>query len=646
MGKFAPPAPAADADAAAGSSSELPPPDLGELPVVYLRGVALHAINERQTIRIILNELAAGHGGTVVTPNLDHLRRCVRDLHFRAMLGEADLVVADGMPLIWASRLQGTPLPGRVAGSDLISSLSAEAARAGRSLFLLGGAPGTAEGAAGVLRARHPGVKIAGTYCPPLGFEDDDAEMGKLVEAIRTAAPDIIFVALGSPKQERLIDRIRDTLPSAWWLGVGVSFSFLTGHVQRAPGWLQKVGLEWTHRLVQEPRRLFKRYVIDGIPFAVALLARSVGKRLTNSLGAQRSDPTPARYPSRRRRSREFDPAETAAEATTPAQAELQASNEASQQPESSAVRSSPERITESPTGRRGEGLWQLRAVVLLGGSVRTNPLGTTLGRSVLDLPVRQGESALTCWLSDVRQLASFALLERLPVRLVINEQAQMPASVSREAWPELVIEQDRSEFRGTGGVLRDMAADFDDDDLLLVGNAAQVLLDPLTVIATVLEHKRADVALVSHADGTPSGMMLLRVKTLRDLPPNGYVDMKEQGLPKIAQRHEVRVVQCRRPTGLPLRSLHEYVRALRLVHQPLIGRRADVDPLAEDFDRTFWIVEENAQVSPDAYLHDSVVLSGGKVEAGASVVRSVIGPGGVVAANARVLEALVARQS
>src|SRR5439155_21039481 len=141
------------------------------LPFIHLDGVKLHAVTERQCIDHILTEVDAGRGGVVVTPNLDHLRRCVKDLNFGALVSDADLVVADGMPLVWASRLQATPLPERVAGSNLISTLSATAAERGRSIFLLGGAEGTAEGAAELLRQRHPTIKIVGTFCPRLGFE-------------------------------------------------------------------------------------------------------------------------------------------------------------------------------------------------------------------------------------------------------------------------------------------------------------------------------------------------------------------------------------------------------------------------------------------------------------------------------------------
>jgi len=244
-----------------------------DLPTVDLRGVHINAITEVHAVRHIMSELGAGRGGMVVTPNLDHLHRCLHDVQFAALVSEAEMIVADGMPLVWASNLQGTPLPERVAGSNLISSLSHAAAQAGNTVYLLGGAPGTAEGAARALQARFPTLKIAGTICPPYGFENDPTMMAELIAAVSSARPDIVFVALGSPKQERLILKLRPLLPHAWWLGVGISFSFLSGDVRRAPVWMQKIGMEWIHRLVQEPRRLFHRYVVVGIPFAIELLS-------------------------------------------------------------------------------------------------------------------------------------------------------------------------------------------------------------------------------------------------------------------------------------------------------------------------------------------------------------------------------------
>ncbi len=187
------------------------------------------------------------------------------------------------MPLIWASRLMGRPLPGRVAGSDLISSLSSEAAARGKSVFLLGGNAGTAEAAGRELCRRYPNLEVCGAACPPMGFERSDTEMNKIVEALCKSKPDIVFVALGSPKQERLVAtlllRWRHVLPRIWWLGVGISFSFIAGEVERAPRWLQVIGLEWLHRLASEPRRLAQRYLLQNLPYVFKLFASSLAVR-------------------------------------------------------------------------------------------------------------------------------------------------------------------------------------------------------------------------------------------------------------------------------------------------------------------------------------------------------------------------------
>ena len=246
-----------------------------------LAGVELHALTEAQCVEHLIDESSAGRGGWVVTANLDHLRRLVHDRSYAQLCAEASVVVADGMPLVWASRIQGTPLPERVAGSSLISTLSAAAAAADRSVYLLGGDPGTADAAANVLRQRDPRLRVAGTHFPPIGFDQDPARVTRIGNMLAQTKPDIVFVALGSPKQERLICTLRSRLPGAWWLGVGISFSFLCGQVRRAPGWMQRGGLEWVHRLAQEPNRLFRRYLVDGSPFAARLLAGAALQRIT-----------------------------------------------------------------------------------------------------------------------------------------------------------------------------------------------------------------------------------------------------------------------------------------------------------------------------------------------------------------------------
>lgn len=247
---------------------------------IRLQGAQIDALREHECVAHVLSELDAGRGGWILTMNLDHLRRFAGEPAYAALCAEADLVVADGMPLVWASRLQGTPLPERVAGSELLWSIAAAAAARGRSLFLLGGAPGAAEATARALRRRNPALRIAGVRSPEPGFETRAGEMAELVDALQSSNGDIVYVALGSPKQERLIQHVRHALPQAWWLGVGISFSYAGGLIPQAPVWMRRSGLEWLHRLACEPRRLARRYLVHGAFFAPALFARAVAMRI------------------------------------------------------------------------------------------------------------------------------------------------------------------------------------------------------------------------------------------------------------------------------------------------------------------------------------------------------------------------------
>ena len=592
------------------------------LPTIRLHGIELNAITEVRCVEHVLDEIDAGNGGVLVTPNLDHLRRCSSDMTFNALLDEASIVVADGMPLVWASRLQRTPLPERIAGSDLISSLSAGSAARGHSIFLLGGAPGTAESAANVLRERSPSLKIAGIHCPPHGFEDNQDAMNAVIAALVAANPRIVFVALGSPKQEYLINRIRKVLPDAWWLGVGVSFSFLSGDVKRAPTWMRRTGLEWFHRLIQEPRRLFHRYIVVGLPFGLSLMSRAAWNGLPNLLRRE-TKPLPSLYePGANGNSNGNGHAvpATNGEAAKPLIA-----------PDYSTPRPIERRLAPRSSTPHSRSLHRLRAMVLLGGSVRLSALSTQIGRSVLDLPVDDTGSIFNHWLAQAAELARHAGLEQLPVRMMVNHTSPLPTSAAPRYEGTYRVERDLSEYRGTGGLLRDLAADYADEDLILVANAAQILLDSLAAIATALDRKAGDFSLVSHNDGTPSGVMLVSCKTLRLIPTTGYVDMKEQALPAIAARYEVAVMHRRRPTGMAVRTLPDYIAALRHYHRRRQGKPALSDPLAEDWHPAFGLVEEGATVDPRAHVHDSVILKGGVVEGGAVVVRSIICSGGVV---------------
>lgn len=259
------------------------------LPRIELLGVALHACTAAQASERLIACSQRGRGGWVLTPNLDILRRLRTDPAFARLCEGASLRLADGMPLVWASRLQGTPLPERVAGSDLIWRLSAAAADHRLPVFFLGGNPQTAEDAARILQGRNPSLLVAGTHCPPFGFESRPAEVRAIEEALLRARPAIVFVALGSPKQEQLIHGLISRHPACWFLGIGISFSFVSGEVARAPRWMRAVGLEWLHRLARDPRRLAKRYLLNGIPFGLRLLSVSAARGLRARLARRRA---------------------------------------------------------------------------------------------------------------------------------------------------------------------------------------------------------------------------------------------------------------------------------------------------------------------------------------------------------------------
>jgi N-acetylglucosaminyldiphosphoundecaprenol N-acetyl-beta-D-mannosaminyltransferase len=243
-------------------------------------GLEFDPLTEEEAVDTVVSSAKRDEGGWVVTPNLEYLREYSRADDIKEALDDADLVVPDGTPILWASRVQGEPLPGRVAGSDLIWSIPREAARRGASVFLLGGAPGTADSASERLAQAFPRLEVAGTLCPEPGFEDDPAQLQAIAHTIARANPDIVFIGLPLRKHLAIGRRLRELVPQAWILGVGVSFSFVTGDVSRAPRWLQRLGLEWIHRLGQEPRRLFRRYLVEGIPFAGRLMAHALVARL------------------------------------------------------------------------------------------------------------------------------------------------------------------------------------------------------------------------------------------------------------------------------------------------------------------------------------------------------------------------------
>lgn len=246
--------------------------------------VELDPVSLAEAVAVIVGFARAGTPPRhVCTCNLDHLVWLSRDAAFAAAYEEADLVLADGAPIVWLSRIaargRAAALPERVTGVDLFWELVKASHEHDLRLFLLGGLPGAAERAAAQARAAWPRANICGIYCPhPARFETSD-EQKSIRDAVRAASPDVLFVALGAPKQEKWIHANKRLLNVPVSIGIGGTFELASGAVQRAPRWMQRAGLEWAFRVAQEPRRLFRRYFVDDAPFFVGAVVRAIRRR-------------------------------------------------------------------------------------------------------------------------------------------------------------------------------------------------------------------------------------------------------------------------------------------------------------------------------------------------------------------------------
>ncbi len=221
--------------------------------------------------------VAKKEGGRVFTPNVDHVVQAEHDLRFRAAYSAASLSLADGVPLLWAARLLGTPLPEKVSGSDLVMPLMRRAADHGHRVYFLGGAQGAADLAAEKLRQEIPNLQIVGTDGSRIDMNGPAAEQQSILDRIADAKTDLLLVALGAPKQELWSYAHREQLGSAIAIGVGASLDFVAGKLRRAPRWMSEVGLEWAFRLSQDPRRLASRYLLRDPKF-FWVLARQLAK--------------------------------------------------------------------------------------------------------------------------------------------------------------------------------------------------------------------------------------------------------------------------------------------------------------------------------------------------------------------------------
>jgi N-acetylglucosaminyldiphosphoundecaprenol N-acetyl-beta-D-mannosaminyltransferase len=237
---------------------------------IAVMGLPLANLTAAEAVEQIEALVLSGGTHQVATANLDFWVNSLNDVHLHRIIAGCSLVLPDGMPLVWISRLLGKPLKERVPGADLVPQLAELSARKGYGIYLLGGRPGVAERAANKLREMHPGVKIVGHHAPPLA-DLERMDHGDTLERIRQAKPDILMVAFGNPKQEKWIrmHAKRSGVPVS--IGIGGSMDMLVGDVRRAPRWMQRSGLEWLGRCVQEPLRLLPRYARNFAGLAVKL---------------------------------------------------------------------------------------------------------------------------------------------------------------------------------------------------------------------------------------------------------------------------------------------------------------------------------------------------------------------------------------
>jgi N-acetylglucosaminyldiphosphoundecaprenol N-acetyl-beta-D-mannosaminyltransferase len=231
---------------------------------------------------IIAHAQNRGKPAFVITPNAQHIVLLEKERRLQEVYDHADLVIPDGISLLIAARLYGRSLQQRIAGVDIFRELCGLAAEAHLHVFLLGGRPGSAELTATVLKGDYPGLKCS-TYCPPLGFEQTATGIKETADAVSAARPDLLFVALGAPKQEYWIYEHGLQLSVPVCIGVGGSFEIVGGVVPRAPMWAQNIGCEWLYRLCREPRRMWRRYLIGNLEFTVIVLRQRIRRLLLDA---------------------------------------------------------------------------------------------------------------------------------------------------------------------------------------------------------------------------------------------------------------------------------------------------------------------------------------------------------------------------
>lgn len=230
---------------------------------ITLMGCHVDNLSMEETLQTVERFIRSGRPHQHGVINVDKVVKAARDHELRRILNDCPLISADGMPVVWASRLLGKPLKERITGVDLFESIMQRAAQKGWRVFLLGAEEDVVSQVKHIYMRRYPGLKVAGYRN---GYWKPEEER-QVVERIKAARPDLLFVAISSPMKEYFLGRYQEEMKIPFAMGVGGTFDIAVGKTKRAPVWMQKAGFEWFYRFLQEPRRMFRRYFIDDVAF-------------------------------------------------------------------------------------------------------------------------------------------------------------------------------------------------------------------------------------------------------------------------------------------------------------------------------------------------------------------------------------------
>jgi len=243
---------------------------------ITMMGCGIDNLSMEETLARVEAFIRSGLPHQHVVVNVDKLVKASRDPELRRIVNACDLVSADGMPVVWASRLLGKPLKERVAGIDLFEALMRRAGERGWRVFLLGAQDEVVRAVAAIYRDRYPDLQLAGWRH---GYWQGEQEEAQLARMVAESGADLLFVAISSPKKEQFLEKYQAAMRVPFAMGVGGTFDVASGRVRRAPGWMQRAGLEWFWRFLQEPRRMFRRYFIDDMLFVWLLIKEAVRGR-------------------------------------------------------------------------------------------------------------------------------------------------------------------------------------------------------------------------------------------------------------------------------------------------------------------------------------------------------------------------------